>query len=75
MTDAPNPLDVLEKLLGSEGKPAVKPQTNGQSGREDFELELDFEGLDLREFARQESTVAKKESAYTSQTVEECMYF
>jgi hypothetical protein len=78
VADAPDPLDVLEKLLGSEGKEAAglaKPETNGDNtAEEDFELELDFEELSLREFASQESPYAKKEHVYTAQTVEECMY-
>lgn len=76
VADAPDPLVVLEKLLGSEGKGAIsKPQTNGDNGAEDnFELELDFEDLSLREFASRESSVTKKEHVYTTQTVEECRF-
>jgi hypothetical protein len=75
VADAPHPLDVLEKLLGSEGKDVSKPQANGNfAAREDFELELDFEDLSLREFASRRSPFSKKEHAYTTQTVEECMF-
>jgi vacuolar protein sorting-associated protein 52 len=75
VADAPDPLEVLEKLLGSEGKGAVsKSQGNGVSAaEEDFELELDFEGLGLREFASRGSST-KKEHVYATQTVEECRF-
>jgi vacuolar protein sorting-associated protein 52 len=76
VADAPDPLDVLQKLLGSDGNGApglAKPEANGGgAGEEDFELELDFEDLSLREFVSRVSPYAKKEPTYTTQTVEEC---
>jgi len=74
VTDAPDPLDVLAKLLGSEGKGAIaKPQTNGDNVAEDeLELELDFEDLSLREFASRKSSSAEKEHVYATQMIEEC---
>jgi hypothetical protein len=78
VVDAPDPLDVLEKLLGPEGKGTLgfaKAEASGDnSGEEDFELELDFEELRLREFVSRESSYAQKEHVYNAQTVEECMY-
>ncbi|PMD47410.1 Vps52-domain-containing protein [Hyaloscypha variabilis F] len=73
VADAPNPLDVLEKLLGSEGKGKVaKPQTNGDHlAQDEFELELDFEDLSLREFVSRDALFARREQVYATQTVEE----
>lgn len=75
--DAQEPLEVLEKLLGSEGKEISQPDTvvNGlHTTEDDFdEGEIDLEGLSLRELALQKSPYAKDENVYTSQTVEECM--
>lgn len=73
--DAQEPLEVLEKLLGSEGKEISQPDTvvNGlHTTEDDFdEGEIDLEGLSLRELALQKSPYAKDENVYTSQTVEE----
>jgi len=76
VADAPNPLDVLEKLLGSEGKGKVaKPQTNGDHlAQDEFELELDFEDLSLREFFSRDALFARREQVYATQTVEECTF-
>jgi vacuolar protein sorting-associated protein 52 len=75
VADAPDPLDVLEKLLGSERKEAItKLQVNGDNViKDEFEFELDFEDLSLREFVSRMSSSAK-EHAYTPQTVEECRF-
>ena len=75
MTDAPDPLDVLAKLLGTEGKGAIaKPHTNGGNvAKDELELELDFEDLSLREFVSRKSSSVKKGHAYATQTIEECM--
>jgi hypothetical protein len=73
--DAPDPLQVLVKLLGSEGKGSSSTsQANGYGAEgEEFELELDFENLSLREFASRELST-KKEHGYETQTVEECRF-
>ncbi|TVY29468.1 Vacuolar protein sorting-associated protein [Lachnellula hyalina] len=75
--NAPDPLQVLERLLGSEGKKKVSSKaTNGTStnnnlGDYDYEAELDFDGLSLREIVESQSSNAKEEHVYTSQTTEE----
>jgi hypothetical protein len=75
VADAPDPLGVLEKLLGSEGKGVLKSQANGDNAADDdFELELDFEDLSLRDFALRDALLAKKGHVYTMQTVEECTF-
>ena len=67
---------MLEKLLGSEGKGKVaKPQTNGDHlAQDEFELELDFEDLSLREFVSRDALFARREQVYATQTVEECTF-
>jgi hypothetical protein len=74
--DAPDPLQVLVKLLGSEGKGSSSTsQANGYGAEgEDFELELDFDNLSLREFASRELST-KREHDYATQTVEECRFY
>jgi hypothetical protein len=81
VADGPNPLEVLEKVLGSEGKglgksskPVVEVTGASNTAQDDFELELDFGGLSLRDLATGEPPNAKKEHVYTTQTVEECTY-
>lgn len=73
--DAPDPLQILEKLLGSEGNgsSSTSPANGYGAEGEDFELELDFENLSLREFASRELST-KKEHSYATQTVEECKF-
>jgi len=79
--DAPNPLRVLEKLLGPEGnlRSEVSSRGEGSNGNvdlgQDFANELDFEGLSLRELALRASPFANDEHLYTTQTVEECMFY
>jgi vacuolar protein sorting-associated protein 52 len=79
VTDSPDPLEVLERLLGSEGNQATgvsKGAANGENAAdEDFELELDFEDLTLRNFASGQSLSSRKEHVYATQTVEECRFF
>jgi hypothetical protein len=67
-------LEVLENLLGSEGKyPKEKDEVNGSAADDDFEYELDFEGLSLREVVARKDINAEEEHVYTTQSVEECM--
>jgi vacuolar protein sorting-associated protein 52 len=78
--NAPDPLEVLERLLGSEAKEkASSKSANGPSANKnavdyDYEAELDFDGLSLREIVQGQSSNAKEEHVYTSQTIEECMF-
>lgn len=76
--DAPNPLSVLEKLLGNDekkvsetGAPDVVVNGTKVSGEED-EFELDFDGLSLRELVLGDSAGVREDNVYT-QTIEECM--
>ena len=76
VTDAPDPLVVLGKLLDlKEGLThSSKPrEVTGVDGIIENELELDFGGLSLRELVLGKSFVDEKENTYKSQTVEECM--
>jgi hypothetical protein len=76
VSNVPNPLDVLEKLLGSEGMDEVKakPATNGvHNTLGEVGFELDFGGLSLQELALADSSPVE-DSVYNSQTIEECMY-
>lgn len=71
----PEPLEVLQKLLGSGIKGVDK---NGVLGHDvDLELgnELDFRGLSLREFTELKPQESDDVHLYVPQTVEECMYF
>jgi hypothetical protein len=77
--DDREPLDVLERILGSE----IKEETHSQhvEGRvlgndvdaRDWE-ELDFGGLSLRQLAGQETSRKDVPDAYRPQTVDECRY-
>jgi hypothetical protein len=72
--DAAEPLKVLEKLLGPEGKGLADPSNAAANGTgsiaDDSDLELDFGGLSLRELAANASP--KEEEA--PQTIGECMH-
>jgi hypothetical protein len=75
--DVKDPLEVLEKLLGSEANvtPAASRAKNSVNGtaieEEDDESELDFEGFSLRELASRH--VGPEETVgHTTQTTEEC---
>jgi len=74
--DGPNPLDVLEKLLGLEGKKSfdTRPGINGVHAGGENDFELDFEGLSLHELALGDSSPVQEDSVYNSQTIDECMY-
>ncbi|KAL2061710.1 hypothetical protein VTL71DRAFT_7088 [Oculimacula yallundae] len=73
VADAPDPLVVLEKLLGSEGNESLQDSHvtgNGDASMNDFESEMDFEGLNLRDVISS-STIHAQEALYTAQTVEQ----
>lgn len=76
IVNAPNPLDVLEKLLGVEGSRVTEqdPGTNGVHHDGQDEAELDFGGLGLHELALTDISGAGEKIVYNSQTIEECMY-
>jgi hypothetical protein len=76
ISNAPEPLVVLERLLGPEGRgvTGTSKAINGVDGSEESEFGLDFEGLTLRELLAQESSTPEPEHVYTPQTVEECRY-
>lgn len=72
--DVTDPLEVLEKILGPEGKGVVVPAnntSNGDAGDENDEV-LDFGGLNLHEFVASEE-LPKGVTVYNAQTIEECM--
>ena len=71
-----DPFEVLEKILGPEGKRIAGPansRSNGDEGDEN-DLELDFGGLNLHEFVAADE-LPKEETLYNTQTIEECMDF
>jgi hypothetical protein len=74
ISNAPDPLVVLERLLGPEGSSSSKA-ANDADGSEESEFGIDFEGLSLRELLVQGSPLSEPEAGYTPQTIEECTYF
>ncbi|XMA16307.1 hypothetical protein WAI453_009098 [Rhynchosporium graminicola] len=74
-TDAPDPLAVLEKLLGPEGSESVSgshatDRADGDASMDDIESEMDFEGLNLRDVISPES-YHTQDGLYNTQTVEQ----
>lgn len=78
MSEAPDPLALLEKLLDSEGVEVVQETTltnaAGNTDLDEVERELDFEGLDLRQLISP-SARHTQEDLYTTQTTEQCMLY
>jgi hypothetical protein len=76
ISNAPDPLVVLERLLGPEGKGATgtSKAINGVDKDEESDFALDLGGLSLRELLAQETPSSEPESVYNSQTIEECTY-
>ncbi|PBP26165.1 Vps52/Sac2 family protein [Diplocarpon rosae] len=75
VTDATDPLSVLEKLLGSEVTECAQSYAPTMNDSRDvvvdeFESELDFDGLSLRQIVSTQSSHADEELS-TSQTAEE----
>lgn len=66
--DAPNPLDILDKIVGNDTLSARKTLIE-QEAAEDYELELDFDGLGLHEIAEDQRT----SGGIVPQSLEECM--
>ena len=83
----PDPVDVLNKLLGNGDEAAVEsgrpsasaastlpsPSPSSTITPSDLELDFDFGGMSLRELALSEDPVAEGTYVHRSQTVEECM--
>ncbi|EPE26118.1 hypothetical protein GLAREA_02030 [Glarea lozoyensis ATCC 20868] len=69
--DIPNPLEVLEKLVGSgiQSEPVEFEGDDEEYG--DFELDLDFEGLTLHEIASGRSSPGDHGREFATQSVEE----
>lgn len=78
VSEAPDPLALLEKLLGSEVVEVVQETTltnaAGKIDPDEVERELDFEGLDLRQLISPSAT-PNQEDLYTTQTREQCMLY
>jgi hypothetical protein len=75
VTEIASPLEVLEKLVGSEIQPGPSASSVNDEEYSDFELNLDFDGLSLQEIATGGLSSHEEESKYTAQSVEECMHF
>lgn len=73
--DAPEPLEVLEKLLGPEGEGLADPSKAAANGTDrtpdESDLELDFGGLSLRELVADELLNVEEATSYHAQTIEE----
>ncbi|KAG9231395.1 Sac2 family-domain-containing protein [Amylocarpus encephaloides] len=71
--DTPNPLEVLNKLIhgGGQGLAATDTTEDNHESLEDFELELDFGGLSLREIVEEESNGSQEGVKYDPQSEEE----
>lgn len=76
VSSTPDPLEVLEKLLGPKGK-GLAPSSKAGDGvdtTEESGFELDFAGLSLQDFLEQETPESDLEAVYNMQTIDECMY-
>lgn len=75
ITDHPEPLEVIQKLLGTDSK-GVDIKDVSVDVIEDInaEEELDFSGLSLRELAEPQQSEIDELQSHVPQTVEECMY-
>lgn len=71
----PEPLEVLQKLLGAESKSLDIKDASG-NGTDDLNLdeELDFSGLSLQELAELQQSEGDDIHSHVPQTLEECMY-
>jgi hypothetical protein len=67
--DGPDPLETLDKVLGTTSKDELHATSIGV---EDLELDVDFGGLGLRDFAAQPVAEAVADSSAQRQTVDEC---
>ncbi|KAL3428381.1 vps52 sac2 family protein [Phlyctema vagabunda] len=71
IADPPNPLEVLEKLLGSEHVGEVTRKDNGVGRNFDVEAELDFGGLSLYELLAESAPSRREADVYNDQSIEE----
>ena len=71
----PDPLNILERLLGPEGKTLKESSeaVNG-AGASGIDFELDFHGLSLRQLVTQEAADSRLEPVQNTQSIEECKY-
>ncbi|XXG99282.1 hypothetical protein Hte_005619 [Hypoxylon texense] len=72
----PEPVEILEKLLGDDGRNASSTKSandpSGTISAKDLELEFDFGGLSIRELALSEdSAIEEGDGAYRPQAAEE----
>ncbi|KAI1775332.1 Vps52-domain-containing protein [Hypoxylon cercidicola] len=71
----PEPVEILEKLLGDDGqnasttKSAINPTSSISA--EDLQLDFDFGGLSIRELALSEDSAIEGDGAYRPQAAEE----
>lgn len=79
VVDIPDPLKMLKNLLESQKNisPNISQQRNDTvvldaRAKDDFELELDFGGLSLREIAEKVTPSNTREHLYNVQSIEDC---
>jgi hypothetical protein len=74
--NSPDPLIVLQKLLGSKdgelGDRSKPRKSNGAEAISESDINLDFGGLSLQELALGETSGSQEKLVYNTQTVEEC---
>jgi hypothetical protein len=77
IADYPEPLEVLQKLLGAKSKALDIKDVKDVSGNSTDDLnldeELDFSGLSLRELAKSPQSESDDIHSHVPQTLEECM--
>lgn len=77
-SDAPDPLEVLQEVIGLEKRPHNKPPTPGVNGGhiviEQGDFELDIGGLSLQDLVQQSLSEDEEVPVPKSQTIEECTY-
>ncbi len=73
LEDAPDPEEILGRILGPESSPAAsRRKQKDPVSEDDLELDFDFGGLSLRELA--EGRAEEDMPVYRSQTIEECTF-
>lgn len=73
----PEPVEILEKLLGDDGQNASTTRSANDPASsisaEDLQLDFDFGALSIRELALSEDSATEGDDAYRPQAAEECM--